>query len=530
MRSVGRGLRHSGHGEGDSPHRTLRRAAAPISVLVVSALVIVLGVEPAAAITPVSESASLPAAVAPAAPAALAPVAPAVIPLRDAEVLIVQSLPRDQARAALDAKFAAEEQRRRAATVRQTQARNAQVEQRAYVEQVVTAQQAASAAQAAADAQLQAALAALAKALSTSQCTTVGGTNGQPASVSCPMENGNATIAGDDNVQVTTPVETAQPMTASSLPADPVGPEQALSEGALADAVSQATAEWAAAGGDVSGITALVGSLSGATLGEASGRSIVLDDDAAGWGWSRMDLLTVVRHEIGHALGADHGSGLMSETLSPGESWGVDPTVLPAAEPVSEPAPVAAEPVVTESTAPTPAVESDPLAASTPDAVSTVGTNVGWVVAAGTATLTLTAAAGTLRLLDGRIVFATAAGASIAVDAAGLTAVVVRGADGAAAFTVDLTGIAGLALAIDGATDSLSVAGLTSAARLTGDGDRLRLDWLGASLSFLAPRLAALVESTAAIALAGTISLPGTDVTVQGRSITVQAGTTLDTR
>ncbi|MCU1401929.1 MAG: hypothetical protein JWM70_253, partial [Microbacteriaceae bacterium] len=286
--------------EGGRPRGSLQRAVAAISVLVVSALVIVLGVEPAAAITPVPGAAPRPAASAPAAPAALAPVAPAVVQLRDAEVLIVQSLPRDQARAALDAKFAAEEQRRRAATVRQTQARNAQAQQLAYVEQAVTAQQAASTAQAAADAQLQAALAALAKALSTSQCTTVGGTNGQPASVSCPMENGNATIAGGDNVQVTTPVETAQPMTASSLPADPVGPEQALSQGALADAVSQAAAEWAAVGADVSGISASVGSLSGSTLGEASDRSIVLDDDAAGWGWSRMDLLTVVRHEIGH--------------------------------------------------------------------------------------------------------------------------------------------------------------------------------------------------------------------------------------
>ncbi len=118
----------------------------------------------------------------------------------------------------------------------------------------------------------------------------------------------------------------------------------------------------------------------------------------------------------------------------------------------------------------------------------------------------------------------------LGVDAAGLTAVVVRGPDGTAAFTVDLTGIAGLALAIEAALHSLRVMGLSEPVLFSGDGARLRLDSLVASLTFLAPRLAALVESSGSIAMSGTLTLAGADLTVRGRSITVEAGTTLDTR
>src|SRR5262249_10140362 len=65
-----------------------------------------------------------------------------------------------------------------------------------------------------------------------------------------------------------------------------------------------------------------------------------LDDNAADWGWfvdttpsndsefttpgnqgeqNRMDLLTVLMHEMGHVLGFDHEpTGVMQETLDPG--------------------------------------------------------------------------------------------------------------------------------------------------------------------------------------------------------------------
>ena len=80
--------------------------------------------------------------------------------------------------------------------------------------------------------------------------------------------------------------------------------------------------------------------LPGAELGEAVGNTIYLDINAAGYGWfvdptpsndsefttpgnqgemNRMDLLTVLEHELGHILGYDHtGTGLMSPTLATG--------------------------------------------------------------------------------------------------------------------------------------------------------------------------------------------------------------------
>jgi len=80
------------------------------------------------------------------------------------------------------------------------------------------------------------------------------------------------------------------------------------------------------------GIQVRLADLSGAELGFASGRSILIDSDAAGYGWSvdfgRMDLRTVVSHEIGHVLGFDHGDvgsyDVMASALDPGVRYGVD--------------------------------------------------------------------------------------------------------------------------------------------------------------------------------------------------------------
>jgi hypothetical protein len=88
--------------------------------------------------------------------------------------------------------------------------------------------------------------------------------------------------------------------------------------------------------------------LGGTTLGLASGHTIWLDDNAAGWGWfvdptphddrefttpgnqgeqHRMDLLTVLEHEVGHLLGRGHeAEGVMQEALGAGLRRAVGPT------------------------------------------------------------------------------------------------------------------------------------------------------------------------------------------------------------
>ncbi|MCA9014674.1 MAG: hypothetical protein KDA77_05005, partial [Planctomycetaceae bacterium] len=108
----------------------------------------------------------------------------------------------------------------------------------------------------------------------------------------------------------------------------------------------------------LSGIEVKVVDLSGATLGRAVPGTIYLDVNAAGYGWfvdstpldhsefavdsqlslialpesaaaGRIDLWTVILHELGHLVGYEHESaGLMEETLSPGvrklSAWNAD--------------------------------------------------------------------------------------------------------------------------------------------------------------------------------------------------------------
>jgi hypothetical protein len=133
----------------------------------------------------------------------------------------------------------------------------------------------------------------------------------------------------------------------------------------------QALSEWAAAGVDDATIELLsqtefkVANLGGSILGQTMGNTVVIDDDAAGFGWfidttpaeneefepvqehlwralegssanNRIDLSTVVLHELGHVAGLDHTdeagneNSLMEESLSPGIRKGLDSHALDA--------------------------------------------------------------------------------------------------------------------------------------------------------------------------------------------------------
>ena len=130
-----------------------------------------------------------------------------------------------------------------------------------------------------------------------------------------------------------------------------------LTDAQLAAMVDEAIRRWSDAGVlDADQLAVLhalnfeIADLSGSSLGLATTDTIYIDSNAAGFGWfvdltptddsefedldgdglytattgsaadGRMDLLTVVMHEIGHMLGLEHGDsgedGLMSETLA----------------------------------------------------------------------------------------------------------------------------------------------------------------------------------------------------------------------
>jgi PKD domain len=132
------------------------------------------------------------------------------------------------------------------------------------------------------------------------------------------------------------------PLLAESAPATAVS-TKALTMGEVKPVLAEALHRWQAAGTDSSSLGNIqirIADLGGTTLGLASGNTIWLDDNAAGWGWfvdptprddsefttpgnqgeqNRMDLLTVLMHEIGHVMGHDHDEGgVMAETLTEG--------------------------------------------------------------------------------------------------------------------------------------------------------------------------------------------------------------------
>jgi membrane-associated phospholipid phosphatase len=135
--------------------------------------------------------------------------------------------------------------------------------------------------------------------------------------------------------------------------AAPAPVNASLRAGQVRPLLAEARARWQAAGIDPSalnGITVRIADLGGLTLGKAAAGGVIwLDGNAAGWGWfvdptprndsefttpgnqgeqRRMDLLTVLEHEIGHLLGRGHeATGVMQETLTAGTRRNVRPDV-----------------------------------------------------------------------------------------------------------------------------------------------------------------------------------------------------------
>jgi Ca2+-binding RTX toxin-like protein len=172
-----------------------------------------------------------------------------------------------------------------------------------------------------------------------------GATSGQTSFDKVEVKTDDAAYAASMLMAATAPVASAS--------VAPSGAGTALTAAEIGALQAEAIQRWAEAGVDASALARMeqvqiqVADLGGLALGEEFGNTIVLDTDAAGYGWfidrtpgqdseyrasrdgafvadhgpaaGRMDLLSVLAHELGHAAGFGHtDSGPMAATLAAG--------------------------------------------------------------------------------------------------------------------------------------------------------------------------------------------------------------------
>lgn len=163
-----------------------------------------------------------------------------------------------------------------------------------------------------------------------------------------------------------------------------------LTDSELAPVVQQAVANWSQTGlpdsilAPLSQAKVQISHLSGSLLGLTAGDVIAIDPTAAGHGWSldpsaplagRMDLLTVVTHELGHLLGVGDlpTPGIMFGTLPAGVRIAIDGTQATAPVAVTVTTPPTATLSVTGPSAvaaPTPATAMATITAFIPSTPS----------------------------------------------------------------------------------------------------------------------------------------------------------------